>query len=90
MKKYKTRQARVLVDICCDVCSKSCKNDRDVSDAYELHEEADFEYGTVSATWGYFSRKDGESYSSLLCENCFDKVVRYIDSLKQVNPPVDL
>lgn len=83
MKKYKTRQARVLVDICCDVCGKSCKNDRDIAtDDYELHETADFEYGAVSATWGYFSRKDGESYSTLLCENCFDDVVKHIDALK--------
>lgn len=82
MKKYKTRQARVLVDILCDVCEKSCKNDRHYGDDAPLHEDGDFEYATLSATWGYFSRKDGESYSTILCENCFDDVVKHIDALK--------
>lgn len=82
MKKYKTRQARVLVDICCDVCAKSCKNDREISADYELDADADFEYATLSATWGYFSRKDGESYSAALCEDCFDAVVTHINALR--------
>lgn len=82
MKKYKTRQARVLVDILCDVCEKSCKNDRHSGDDTLLHEDGDFEYGSVSATWGYFSRKDGESYSTVLCEDCFDNVVKHIEALK--------
>jgi hypothetical protein len=82
MKKYKTRQARVLVDILCDVCGKSCKNDNYYADDTLLREDADFEYGTVSATWGYFSCKDGESYSTVLCESCFDDVVKHIEALK--------
>ena len=86
MKKYKTRQARVLVDICCDVCGTSCRNDR-LKLPGPLHEEGDFEYGTVSATWGYFSRKDGESYSTLLCEKCFDDVVTHINELQRQRTP---
>lgn len=91
MKKYKTRQARVLVDICCDVCGTSCKNvhARDYDDDQELHEDGDFEYGTVSATWGYFSRKDGESYSATLCETCFDDVVKHINYLRTQRMPSD-
>ena len=89
MKKYKTRQTRTLVDICCDVCGKSCKNEhaRDYDDDQELHEDGDFEYGTVSATWGYFSRKDGESHSAILCETCFDDVVKHINDLKTQRTP---
>ena len=84
MRKYKTRQTKVLVDICCDVCGKSCKNEhaRDYDDDHELHEDGDFEYATISATWGYFSRKDGESYSAVLCEDCFDSVANHINTLR--------
>lgn len=82
MKKYKTRQAKVLVDICCDVCGKSCKNDYDKELDRELSQNVDFEYATLRATWGYFSRKDGESYHLDICENCFDDVVKHIDAQK--------
>lgn len=85
MKKYKKRQTIVLVDICCDVCGKSCKNEhaQECGDEPDLHEESDFEYGSISATWGYFSRKDGESYSAILCEDCFDKVVTYVNKMRK-------
>lgn len=79
MKKYKTQQARVLADILCDVCSKSCKCYPDVEDE-GCKEERDFELATLSATWGYRSRKDGESYHLDLCEDCFDDVVKHIET----------
>lgn len=72
MKKYEVIPTRTLVDIMCDVCGGSCKTKLD-----------DFEYATLSATWGYCSRKDGESYSAFLCEDCFDNVATHIESLKQ-------
>lgn len=72
MKKYEVRPRRTLVDITCDICGKSCKTKLD-----------DFEYATLSASWGYCSRKDGESYSALLCEDCFDDVVKNINALRQ-------
>jgi hypothetical protein len=72
MKKYKTRQAKALVDICCDVCDKSCKTPLD-----------DYEVATLSAQWGYHSRKDGESYHVDLCEDCFDEVVTYVNKMRK-------
>lgn len=81
MKKYRTRQTRVLVDICCDVCEKSCKCYPDIENE-ACKEERDFETATLSAAWGYKSRKDGESYRADLCETCFDDVVNYITTLK--------
>lgn len=90
MKKYKTRQARVLVDILCDVCGKSCKNEFNAvlgDDDEQLDEAGDFEYGTVSASWGYSSRKDGVSYSATLCETCFDDVVKHINNLRTQRTP---
>lgn len=90
MKKYKNRQARVLVDILCDVCGTSCKGSQeDFDDDCDPHEKLDFEYGTVSANWGYYSRKDGESYSATLCETCFDDVVKHINDLRTQRMPSD-
>ena len=85
MKKYKTRQAKVLVDICCDVCGNSCKNELGTARDHigdMCNQAADFEFATISANWGYCSRKDGESYHLDLCENCFDAVVKYVDTIK--------
>lgn len=85
MRKYKTRQVKALIDIYCDICNKRCKRDSDwiaVADADAPLTEKDFELATLSATWGYNSRKDGESYHADICENCFDKVVAHINQLR--------
>ena len=88
MKKYEVRPVETLVDILCDVCEKSCKNDRHYGDDAPLHEDGDFEYAALSATWGYFSRKDSESYSTIMCEDCFDEIAAHIAGMveqKQTN-----
>jgi len=74
MKKYEKQQQThlALVDIFCDVCEKSCKTILD-----------DYECATLCATWGYTSRKDGDTCRMELCEDCFDDVVKYISALKQ-------
>ena len=85
MKKYKTRLTKMLVDLCCDVCGQSCKNEHIVRDeecSPVIVPDADCEYATLSANWGYYSRKDGESYHLDLCEDCFDDVVRHIHALQ--------
>lgn len=72
MKKYEKRVRQTLIDILCDICGASCKTQLD-----------DFEYAELSATWGYCSSKDGESHTTLMCENCFDRVVEHIRYMKQ-------
>lgn len=72
MYKYEIQPRQTLVDVFCDVCNKSCKTKLDY-----------FEYATFSASWGYCSRKDGESYSAMLCEDCFDNVAAHIRVLQQ-------
>lgn len=76
MKKYETLPRQTLVDILCDVCGASCKTQIN-----------DFEYATLSASWGYCSRKDGESYSATLCENCFDNVAAHIATMTAAQKP---
>lgn len=69
MKKYQIQKTPVLADVLCDVCGNSCKTPQD-----------DYEVATLSAQWGYHSRKDGESYHRDLCETCFDDVVQYLQT----------
>lgn len=79
MRKYKTRKRQTLTDICCDVCSASCKTPLD-----------DYEVATLSAQWGYHSRQDGESYHLDLCEDCFEDVLAHIGQrrLQKMAPPL--
>ena len=30
----------------------------------------------VTKEWGYFSKKDGEIHTFLLCEDCYDKMIK--------------
>ncbi len=67
MKLTKENLPGVVIDIRCDVCSKSTKK--------VLHGTDLFEYGTLSASWGYASQHDGEEYEIHLCEPCFFQAV---------------
>ena len=49
-------------DILCDKCGKSCRDD----------EGRNFEYATITACWGYGSRKDFEEHEAHVCESCYD------------------
>lgn len=79
MKKYKEVLKRQVSDIICDICGKSCL----ISDPLEDYRIETAEYATLEATWGYWSKKDGDRYYNEMCEICFDKVKSYIDSIKQ-------
>jgi hypothetical protein len=76
MRKYKKILKDVTSDIVCDICGKSCVDERwGGVDAAE--------FATLEAIWGYCSKKDGEKYGCEMCEDCFDKVKSYIDTIKQ-------
>lgn len=77
MRKYKKAIKKVLKDIICDICGKSC-----IDPICGLQDVGMAEYATLEALWGYCSKKDGESYNCDLCEDCFDKIKIYIDSIK--------
>jgi hypothetical protein len=64
----------VLLDISCDICGKSCQRLLQ----YGSPPICDYEYATLSATWGYDSKKDQEEHEFHICEDCYDKMVKYI------------
>jgi len=57
------------VEVVCDICKQSTSKGLNC------------EFATLSATWGYYSKKDTEMHTVHLCEICYDKVIEFIKSL---------
>ncbi len=64
--KIEKRQVEVIKDILCNACKKSCTATSGFG----------FSYATLSAKWGYSSKKDMENHLSHICEDCYDKIVK--------------
>ena len=58
--------------IYCDVCGECCTDD-----TYGT------ERATLSAQWGYMSKKDGDTYHVDLCEYCFDATISFLKQRKK-------
>ena len=71
MKKWDITASKI-VNVECDVCHKSCKSAIGNNDYAELH---------VPGGWGYGFRKDTEYHECDMCEDCYDKVKAFIESL---------
>lgn len=76
MRKFRKRLRSEVSDIVCDVCGRSCLTDCSMGDP------AMAEYATLEAQWGYCSKRDGERYQCEMCEDCFERVSAFVDSLK--------
>ena len=63
MKRRGLQQVECVIDVCCDVCGKSCKKKVNGVDFKD--------YATITADWGYTSSHDGLRYQIHLCEHCF-------------------
>lgn len=61
-----------LKDIICNRCKKSCvaPYHRDETGKVTCCESA-----LLMASWGYGSKKDGETHRANLCEGCYDYVL---------------
>ena len=73
MRKTKTVTIEVeKVDtVICDICGKSCKDNFNMN----------YEFSSLSASWGYGSHKDGSLWGGDFCEGCSDKIKDFIESL---------
>lgn len=78
MRKYRKVLKDQLEDIVCDVCGRSCLSDC----SRAMGGGTAVEYATLEAAWGYCSKKDGDRYSCEICEECFDRVRAFIDSIR--------
>lgn len=72
MQKTELRPTPVVVEVVCDICGASCGSTR--NDNF-----VDFEFATLSASWGYGSSRDGECHHIDLCEACFDSALGHLD-----------
>lgn len=51
----------------CNCCGKELRRKNDV-----LLEDVMI----IEKNWGYFSKKDGETHTFCLCEECYDRIVK--------------
>jgi len=73
MHVYKDQvvEVKILEDVICDVCGKSCRDSDNLN----------FEYATLHADWGHCSNKDGIGWTGHICYRCADKIQGFIRSL---------
>lgn len=65
MQEWETKliETSVLTDVKCDFCKESCKRGKD------------FDYATISASFGYYSKCDGECRVFTICDTCYLKLL---------------
>lgn len=66
--------------IICSMCGGNCipkfvANDKELNTIEGMEE-----YAKIDVYWGYFSDKDQEYHKCILCEQCYDEVVKFIES----------
>lgn len=72
MEIREKRTEFVVVGYSCDICKKRC----DEGNKYN------HEYSTFRAIWGYGSKKDGDEWNGVFCEDCSDRILEFIESLE--------
>lgn len=67
-----------IVDIVCDVCSKSCM--------YAPHGQLiDLNYANISAHWGPSSIFFHKEFNIDICEDCFEKVLKLLKKNRKMS-----
>jgi len=64
-KVVKTEEVDEVEDIICNKCGNTLKDDCRIN----------FEGIKLRTSWGYASKKDGETHESHLCEKCYDELI---------------
>ena len=72
MRTYSEKICQKLDNIFCDICGECCKK------------EANNEYASLCAHWGYDSKKDLIRHNIDLCESCFDKTIQFLKETRTV------
>lgn len=77
MRNFRKVLKDELEDIVCDICGKSCMNECSLAGGPAMAE-----YATLEGIWGYCSRRDEERHLCEMCEDCFERVSVFIDSMR--------
>ncbi|CAG7580949.1 MAG: putative ZZ domain-containing protein [uncultured marine phage] len=87
MKKVKiVNEKEIIEDILCDICGNSClvyEHDYPIDNDGDIFKE--FDYLSLSNHWGYHSKKDWETWSAQVCEECVDKHLNPLISFKKTD-----
>lgn len=67
IKKKVSKKIEVISDVICDKCKKSCRI------------EKNFEYLTISGSFGFNSKHDLESWTAHICEDCAEELAKVIN-----------
>lgn len=69
-------------EVFCSRCKKSCTKETGVIDNQFREDNGTKyycnEYAEISAVWGYWSKKDCQTHSAALCEDCYDEFINWI------------
>jgi len=68
-------ETKVVMDVLCDRCGKSCMTQLDEGPP-PLRQP---ELGTFKASWGWDSNHDLESWTCVLCESCCEEFKTWVD-----------
>lgn len=86
-EEIQNKKKKVITDIICDCCGKSCKIDEGkinnpsrVDDGESYYS---FEFLKLEDYWGYNSGKDTIQYTAQICEECVDEKLSFINFKKE-------
>lgn len=70
---------KVLDTVVCDRCGTEIKKVstgqwNSFGEPYSIYQPHFEDFFLLRTTWGYFSRKDGESHEAVICETCYDQI----------------
>ena len=76
---------REIVKATCDICGEDCMKDLFSPSKFDGDDsEKEFEGMELKAIWGFTSKKDGEVWDAIICENCVDEhLVPLINFIKK-------
>ena len=80
-----TTDAKVVKDIICDCCGRSClkkMSDQNGENDSSYMDSGEFVYLDLSVNWGYYSDHDLETWSAQVCEDCVTGKLKEIIKFK--------
>lgn len=85
--EIQTKKQKVVIDVTCDSCGKSCKyyqgtigNEIRVDNGEPYYS---FEYMDLKVNWGYGSDHDCEEWTAHICQQCVDEKLSFINFQKR-------
>lgn len=70
IREEKMMPQKVITDVICDCCGKSCVN---LNNDMKL-----LEFMKLEATWGFGSNHDTEEWTAQLCEKCVEEKLKFV------------